>query len=462
MLQRAILEDQADTGSRELRSAPQPRRRPGSRGPGFLRSIRRLAGHSIFVPALTIWGAAMGGLSVMMLPAYTIVRIMILAQLSALGNSAQYVFAGLAAFIGAAICWTFSTLLRSLLVRDPYKRSVVNMAARRVRPIDPSEELGSDSLDAPIEEVPFHAKADGREYRDFDLDAGAPLKDEFELPPEAEIAPEPVVEEERKPRSALDRIKNRKNPTWEKPISREEAGLPPLPETEPATEGVTEIAPEPAPEPVAEPAAESEPEPAPQTAFMQDSTPVRGLTEPVAPLDLGSFSEMPLDEGEPLDLDALELRSTEIVPDPDPAASTDPIAKLRQVPPAELSLVQMVERFAAALHEFQSTAQLTRTEARPVTHPSGQDPERDQALAEALKALALFSERGLAQTAPANADTAPAQSGSRFGNQFSGQSARRAAAPRSEPAGDHATIISDTERELREALARLTDLRGAA
>jgi hypothetical protein len=91
------------------------------------------------------------------------------------------------------------------------------------------------------------------------------------------------------------------------------------------------------------------------------------------------------------------------VPAPVPAPASEPatimrraqprppipsaIERLRAVPPSELSLVQMVERFAAALHEHQST-------------PAGSTglAARDAALAEALKALAMLSRDSEAQT----------------------------------------------------------------
>lgn len=67
-------------------------------------------------------------------------------------------------------------------------------------------------------------------------------------------------------------------------------------------------------------------------------------------------------------------------PAPPRPASPSAIERLRAVPTSELSLVQMVERFAAALHEHQSA-------------PAGSAglAARDAALAEALKALAALS-----------------------------------------------------------------------
>ena len=95
------------------------------------------------------------------------------------------------------------------------------------------------------------------------------------------------------------------------------------------------------------------------------------------------------------------------------------IDKLRSVPPQDLSLVQMVERLAMALNERQESAR-----TRP---PSEQASERDAALAEALKALAVFTEKGM--ETPIQDDP---------------------------PAGN------DTESELRDALSKLQTLQGAA
>jgi hypothetical protein len=67
-----------------------------------------------------------------------------------------------------------------------------------------------------------------------------------------------------------------------------------------------------------------------------------------------------------------------------PPVSPSAIERLRSVPTSELSLVQMVERFAAALHEHQSA---------PPGHAGrhADQARRDAALAEALKALTAFS-----------------------------------------------------------------------
>lgn len=68
-------------------------------------------------------------------------------------------------------------------------------------------------------------------------------------------------------------------------------------------------------------------------------------------------------------------------------ASPSAIERLRAVPTSELSLIQMVERFAAAVHEHQS-----------VPTSSAGLAARDAALAEALRALAALSRESEAQT----------------------------------------------------------------
>ena len=70
------------------------------------------------------------------------------------------------------------------------------------------------------------------------------------------------------------------------------------------------------------------------------------------------------------------------VPPVHPSAAA--LARLRAVPPSELSIVQMVERFAGALHEHRTSP--------PGKALSAQDiAAREAALAEALRALATLS-----------------------------------------------------------------------
>lgn len=162
------------------------------------------------------------------------------------------------------------------------------------------------------------------------------------------------------------------------------------------------------PDAVPETPAEAEAQPAPAPAPAEQAAP------PVA-LDLAQFAALP-------GRNAVWVEAPVTAPEPQPEpvaaapvrltapASPSAIEHLRAVPTSELSLVQMVERFAAALHEHQSA---------PPSRAGGPADQagREAALAEALKALAAFTPQDNA-------------------------------APQSEP--------------LRAALTRLQELRGAA
>ena len=103
---------------------------------------------------------------------------------------------------------------------------------------------------------------------------------------------------------------------------------------------------------------------------------------------------------------------------------TSALEKLRQSPAENLSLVEMVERFACALHEHQAQERERAAQG---------EIAREAALAEALKALALFTEQGFDK--------------SQHNSQHRSSSTSE---------------LGKTERELRGALARLQELRGAA
>jgi len=98
--------------------------------------------------------------------------------------------------------------------------------------------------------------------------------------------------------------------------------------------------------------------------------------------------------------------------------------------PEELSLVEMVERFAGALHDHQQAERERQPQSAPV---------RDAALAEALKALTLFTQRGFDNAAT------PVQS-----------------AVQTDETEEELGALGQTERDLREALVKLQSLRGAA
>jgi hypothetical protein len=162
--------------------------------------------------------------------------------------------------------------------------------------------------------------------------------------------------------------------------------------------------------PIAQPA----PEPRDMVWTIGSEAEVAPAPEPDAPLDPVPLEEPQFDQPQP--------------------APANGIERLRQARPEDLSLVELVERFAAALHDHQLNAR--RRAAADQARTDGEDasvPARDAALAEALKALSQFTQ-GDAETESSEGEQA-------------GQSASR---------------VGNTERALRNALAHLQDMRGAA
>ncbi|MDC8753625.1 hypothetical protein OIK40_03110 [Erythrobacter sp. sf7] len=253
---------------------------------------RPLATHPLFAPVLGLWGAALGGLVVLVLPPATAFAAAVAIGLGVLGGMAQFVLAALAATVLGTALFVMGRKAGRNSPRPASDPSLAMMALRRVQTIDPASELGSASLDEPIETMPFAA-------REPEAEAAAP-----------QVTPPP-------PRmldlSEFAELPGR-NAVW-------------VEETDVA------------------PAAVSEPDHVPD----------------------------PLPESAPV--------AAAVAASP---ANPGVIAQLRAVPPSELSLVQMVERFAAALHERQAGPGPSGHRADPAA--------REAVLAEALRALAALSD----------------------------------------------------------------------
>lgn len=258
------------------------------------RSARaRLYAHRVFAPMLGLWGAALGGLVTLVLPREAVLAAAAQLGLGALDSAAPFALAGFAALmLGGALFLAVRGVARKNRRQDDAP-SLAAMAMRHVRTINPASDLGSGSLDEPVETMPFAAGA-------------------------------PAALREHEPSSEpLDLV--------------EFATLP-------------------------ESASEWSVAPCEAAADAADTAP--GQTGASLVAETAPLAEAPV------------------------AASA--IERLRAVPPSELSLIQMVERFAAALHEHQAAA------AR-----DGQRADlagRDAALAEALKTLAALSKDGAAST----------------------------------------------------------------
>lgn len=282
------------------------------RGRAARRERQTLRAHPLFVPILAIWGALLGGLVTLVLPAGTVLVAAANIGLGGLDELSRFVLAGVAAVLAGTTMLTLGMALASKARAPRDTPSIAAMAVRRVRTIDPASELGSSSFDAPVETVPFSVANPQPEPETANAPVPEPLT---VVEAEAPVAAAP---------QALDLAQFAalpgRNAVW---VEEQVAAI------EPAA-------------PVAEPESEQTPAPEPATLLRRAAPP------PVSP---------------------------------------SAIERLRAVPTSELSIVQMVERFAAALHEHQTT-------------PAGNAglAARDAALAEALKALAALSRDSEAQT----------------------------------------------------------------
>lgn len=281
-----------------------------------------ISAHKAFVPLLGGWGAALGGLSVAVIPGTSFLPTL------------------LAALACGGVAYFVATKLRQkAMATTTVGPNIEQATAERLLPIDPGAELGSESLDEPVDQADVEAYE--RERAEAEAEEAAKFAQ-----PELEAEFEPIAEDE-----------------FELSASFE----------------LTSDAPSETPEPIAVASAAND------EADSEAATEEPQETEAPAPQTAPEFV---------------------------PGAA---IRGLRDIPKDELSLIQMVERFAAALHEHSAV------------HGENAQPRRDAALASALRALGMFT------------DDKP-----------------------DEPQDETLAKADETERELREALAKLQKLSGAA
>jgi hypothetical protein len=341
-----------------------------------------ITAHRGFIPLIAVWFAAFMGLAILVLPGAQIARITMAADVTFLGGFARLVLTAVAAIIGAVVGYLIAVAIQhvtthGVTVKPKADRAIDDDSPayepqdKRTRLLVPKLDLGSASLDEPVEERAPVAEPDEHSdeaiYADFErpnqddeaIDPTASRWDEEDFEPHHDWA----IDKREDPLTLTD-----EDDSWFDDAWVEQPGF-----QEPRDEGTP-------------PSFEA---PAPAFATAQKT----GQTERPAP---------------PPGFLALSKRMKE----------ETAIDRLRGKRPEELSLVQMVERFAAALHE------------RQAREPKHELDARDSALAEGLRALSL-----LAGDRPADTDT-----------------------------GEVATEPSprNAQRELRDALAKLRDLSGAA
>lgn len=284
--------------TRGQKNRPQRKRR--KRAPGLL------VAHRVFAPMMGLWGAVLAGASVMVVPGPVFAGAIAGTMLADLGALAQPAIAGLAAVLLGTGLFVIAAAASRKASRRGETLSVAEFAVRRV--IDPARDLGGQSLDDPLDTMPFAKPAS---------------QDVTETAAEPEFTAPPALEDESGPA----------------PLSMDLAAFAELP-------GRNAVW-------VEENVAEAESE-----ADADVSEPLPEIDQPVASV---TVANLPL-------------------PEPGTAA----LARLRAVPTSELSLAEMVERFAGALHEHRTSPPARSLSAADLA-------AREAALAEALKALAALS-----------------------------------------------------------------------
>jgi hypothetical protein len=271
------------------------------------RTVGSLVAHRAFAPILGLWGTMLAGLTVMVLPSARIEQALSGTMIGASGLPLQPIAAAIAALLLGGGLFAIAA---GASLRARRRAGEPSILKRAIRPIDPLRDLGSSSLDDPIETTPFAMPAW--------LDAEVP-----DVAPETQTVPRELNLAE------FAELPGR-NAVW-----------------------VEEVA-----EPVAQPAPQPAPEPLP-------------FAEPLAEL----VADEPV-----TDTPVTALRQAAPLPDPGTAA----LARLRALPTSELSMAEMVERFAGALHEHRTSPPTRALTAADLA-------AREAALAEALKALAALS-----------------------------------------------------------------------
>ncbi|KWV91544.1 hypothetical protein [Erythrobacter sp. YT30] len=404
-----------------------------------------IASHPIFKPALIAWAALIVALAILILPANLIERLSLLTSLSILGENARVILAVIGAVAGGTIGFGVAAMLKRKLAGD---HGDFEEEEETVLPIDPAEELGSDSLDAPIETAEFE-----------EIEQEAPAAPE-EVEAVDEVSEEPAPTQGRRRSLAQlargDADKNADDPDLIFPNfgSEEEPELEveqPEIEAETADEGTLVVE-----EPQADKRSVDLPdiasaqsaldalissgaapfEPAAEVEIGEASEDVE-LAQPPRSMGLEEFGAMPGRNAVWVEEIAEEAEEFVSIPESESEAEPAPVmtealspeipaalAKLRATPIEELSMMQMMERFAAALED--------RKRAEKAQTGRLSDPAEKQAFAHGLRELntaAGETRNDIAQFEDSNASE----------------------------------IDVETESaKLRDALDKLADLRGAA
>ena len=129
-----------------------------------------IAAHPVFVPTLALWGGALAGLGVFVLPAGTIERHMPASLLAPIAGYSGFVLAGIAALVGSVALFLVAAAIRRAVIGGA-DHTEDDDGAATLETIDPSVDLGSDSLDAPIQDEQPDQFDDADHFDDDDQEA---------------------------------------------------------------------------------------------------------------------------------------------------------------------------------------------------------------------------------------------------------------------------------------------------
>lgn len=393
------------------KSAPRKHKSSARKAASFLAVPK----HRAFVPMVTIWGGLLLALMTAVLPDQPIARVSSLTGIYLPLLLTRIVLAVGIGLAGALLGYIVaSALSHRAKLMDGEGGLVFALKSRDVRPIDPVSDLGSISLDAPLKETQSYGAVETAEFSELEdtdtsvqtvgkdagtKDVGQSEPNLGELVKRGYDIPTPEKFEDGASQNAKgDWAFTRKH--FKDALIE-------------SCEGAT-----------------CEASQTPDQVHESDTLAQLRNSKPRA-LDLSEFASLPHRKGvwvEERTAKSMPMQKPDTIPTSAPehtyaSSAKQPenaLEKLRQKPAENLSLVEMVERFAGALHEHQAQERLRAVDG---------EAAREAALAEALKALALFTQRGFDQGTRARPND---------------------------------NVIGQTEEELRSALARLHDLRGAA
>lgn len=326
------------------------------------RRKRPVTAHPAFPVVFGIWGAGIGALAIAVLPDSLIEAIITAAASDVLISEARLALGGAMGVVLGLGC-----LMLGQLAGRGRRAASKSRSGYPSRVIDPVADLGLASLDEPLGSQSGAWAERGEELED-DFAGDGPADDTIWLP------------------AFLGEVQD-------EPASIEAAGAATR-ASQPADEALNEAA---------------------AAADHKSAAP------PPREVDLGTFANLPGRNAvwveEPANA-GWQAPAAALHPDPAPRPISAAIARLRAVPPTQLSLCEMVERLAAALQEYQAD------ESNAAEAAGGSAGDREALLEEALGALGKVTARGKAEQEPTSG---PARRAAMWANAHQVRNARGAA-----------------------------------